>query len=127
MYNKDELTQLPAQIADLLGKTLAQLALLQAHAAMLVELGITDASTYYRDGVYLYLVHPTASDGSRQREYVGKDPAKIAAALARINRREEHNQVTRQIKEIENRLNSIAYNLYSQKRDLERLQLVTNR
>jgi hypothetical protein len=127
MYDKDQLINLPTQIAQLLDKTLAQLVLLQIHAANLVELGIVNASTYYRDGIYLYLVHPTASDGSRQREYVGKDPSKIAAALARIARREEHFKVTCQIKEIETHLDQVAYNLYAQKRDLERLQLVTTR
>jgi hypothetical protein len=30
---------------------------------------------------YLYLIHPTQDDGSRQREYIGADPDKQAEAL----------------------------------------------
>jgi hypothetical protein len=120
MYDRDQLTQLPAQIAELLDKTLAQLALLQTHAANLVELGIVDASTYYRGGIYLYLVHPTQPDGNRQREYIGKDVGKVAAALARLERYQQYNSVTQEINRLEDRLGAIGYSLESIKRQLER-------
>ena len=48
--------------------------------------GITNASPYYRAEKYLYLVHPTAEDGSRQREYIGSNFARQTAALARVDR-----------------------------------------
>ena len=74
----------------------------------------------YRDGIYLYLVHPTAPDGSRKRENVGKDPEKIKAALARLDRFKRHSQVTQEIstlsgkiettnRELENILQHLKY------------------
>ncbi len=58
----------------------------------------------YCDGVYLCQVHPTAPDGSRKREYNGKDPARQQAALARPERFKRHAIVTQEINCLGNRL-----------------------
>ena len=53
--------------------------------------GITHAIPSWRrnkkgEKKYLYLIHPTESDGSRKREYIGCDPQRIQNALAAVDR-----------------------------------------
>ena len=121
MFDKIQSLNSTARICDLLHIHADKLAALEAHADALLALGITNAATYYRDGIYLYLIHPTQPDGTRQREYIGKDPAKIAAALARLDRSKEHAAVMAQIKSLASRLENVEYTLHQIKRDLERL------
>ena len=45
--------------------------------------GMVQATPYWRDKRYLYLVHQQ-HDGARNREYIGKDEHKQAAALQRV-------------------------------------------
>ncbi|NMG32605.1 hypothetical protein [Aromatoleum evansii] len=52
----------------------------------LAELGTIRASEHWRDGKYLYLIHPTDSCGQRKREYIGADPDKVANARAAMAR-----------------------------------------
>jgi len=60
---------------------------------------------------YLYLIHPTQHDGSRQREYIGADPDKQAEALARVEAYEKLVQVRDAIREIDHRLAAITGHL----------------
>lgn len=86
-----------------------------ATIANLGATGITNATPHYRDQKYLYLIHPTASDGTRRREYIGADPARQADALARIARWTDHqtaialaNRQTARLTAIFQKLNSIS-------------------
>jgi hypothetical protein len=94
------------EIEQLTGKIGDQLTSLANEKLSLEALGITNAGTHYRDGIYLYLVHPTAPDGSRKREYIGKDPEKIKAALARLERFKRHAVVTQEINTLKDKLES---------------------
>ena len=53
--------------------------------AALEQQGATQATEHWREGKYLYLLHPTR-DGKRKREYIGRDPAKVQAAQDRVDR-----------------------------------------
>jgi len=45
---------------------------------------LQDASEWWKDGKYLYLVYPADKSGNRKREYIGSDPRRIAEARERI-------------------------------------------
>lgn len=72
-----------------------------AIAARIEELttaGCIRATPYYRKDArgnprYLFLIHPTAKDGSRRREYVGVDEEKKAQALAAVVRWQERERL----------------------------------
>jgi hypothetical protein len=80
--------------------------------------GITNASPFYRDEKYLYLVHPTAPDGSRQREYIGANASKQTAALARLDRYRQHQDLTRRANTQREKINSAAHQINILLRDL---------
>jgi hypothetical protein len=84
----------------------------------LEQAGITNASPFFRDQKYLYLVHPTAADGTRQREYIGADPARQADALARLDRYKRHQTLTHQANTARACLDRAAYTLSSLLHDL---------
>ncbi len=86
--------------------------------ATLQSAGITNASTYYRDGRYLYLIHPTAEDGSRQREYIGKDPTKIAQAMGRLERYQIHTELKSKLRALDQAIQNGFYDLEQAKRRL---------
>jgi hypothetical protein len=71
--------------------------------------GITNASIHMRDSKYMYLIHPTQPDGSRQREYIGADPDKQAAARARLERFARHQELTRQANKLLSDLEHAQY------------------
>ncbi len=45
----------------------------------------TTARPWWRPGGYLYLIHPQVNKQPRLREYVGRDPDAIRAALIRVH------------------------------------------
>lgn len=47
--------------------------------------GLANASEWWKDQKYLYLVYPT-QDGQRLRQYIGSDPEEIAKARAKVER-----------------------------------------
>jgi len=49
----------------------------------------TQATEHWKEGKYLYLVHPM-QNGSRVREYIGADPAKVEWARQRVKRFQIH-------------------------------------
>ena len=75
-------------------------------------LGTVLATPHYKAGKYLYLIHPTAQDGSRKREYVGADPVKIKEAMEAINRYHE-------VQELKRELNSNDYKIRKAEQDLK--------
>jgi hypothetical protein len=60
---------------------------------------------------YLYLIHPTQDDGSRQREYIGADPEAQAEALARVKAWDELQAVKNEMREMDHRLAAITGHL----------------
>ena len=79
----------PAAVASLLARRRAIL----EEVTHLEGQGMTDAQPHWREGRYLYLIHPTQADGSRRREYVGNDPARGGPALALVERRRRHREL----------------------------------
>ena len=61
------------------------------------------AAEHWRDGKYLYLIHPSR-DGQRERKYVGADPVKQAEAQASIRRAGEYDELSREAVKIEAKL-----------------------
>ncbi|NMG45543.1 hypothetical protein GPA22_17655 [Aromatoleum toluvorans] len=68
--------------------------------AALIALGTTRATAHWREGKYLYLIHPTDSSGHRKREYIGTDPTKIANAQAAIAREHAADALRAQLRTI---------------------------
>lgn len=103
---RDMLEQEPItrQIERLLQERLAIAKKLQAQIDDLEKLGTVLASPNYKAGKYLYLIHPTAQDGSRKREYVGADPGKIREAMEAINRYNEVQDLKRELGSNEHRI-----------------------
>lgn len=50
------------------------------------------AGTWWKEGVYLYLVYPEI-DGRRKREYIGADARKQSEALESIERAKEYDRI----------------------------------
>ena len=50
------------------------------------EAGMVNASEWWKDDKYLYLVFPTDDNGKRVRQYVGSDESNVAIAQAKIKR-----------------------------------------
>lgn len=72
----------------------------KADLAKLIELGTVRASEHWRDGKYLYLIHPTDSAGQRKREYIGADPDRIANARAALARQRAADELAATLKTI---------------------------
>lgn len=77
---------------------------------VLQKAGLKYATPHYRAERYLYLIHPQ-HNGERIREYVGADPAKIAAALDAINRAHQFDRLAEDLKREEARMNEVEYQL----------------
>ena len=75
-----------SDLSTALDNTLETIDKLDAQISELKSAGVTDAALYMRSGRYAYLIHPTAEDGTRLREYIGSDPAKIANSKTAIDR-----------------------------------------
>lgn len=103
----------PYNLIDLTGRALNALydrrQELLAEVARLETLDPVDAKPHYRkahphgDPRYLYLVHPQ-KNGMRKREYIGADPEKQAAGLARIEAHKQLVACQRDLNAIETRL-----------------------
>jgi hypothetical protein len=66
------------------------------HEIMALELeGTSNASPHWREGKYLYLVHPV-EDGQRQREYIGNKGNNVENALKKVDRHKRCQQLRRE-------------------------------
>ena len=74
--------------------------------AALEEQGATQATEHWREGRYLYLLHPTR-DGKRKREYIGRDPAKVQAAQDRVDRYKKAEQHRTDARRLERQLQTL--------------------
>lgn len=115
------LINLAESLPAALRKSLTRFAEIHAKITALEEAGITEATTYYRQAGtkrYLYLIHPT-KDGTRQREYIGPDPEKQAAALARLDRWEQYQQLTAKARDLGSSISYFEANLRQLLRNLK--------
>lgn len=95
--------ELASQVPALISAHKADLASKQKTMKELQKAGLTYAAEHWRDGKYLYLIHPSR-DGQRERKYVGADPAKIKEAQASIRRAGEYDALSREAVKIEAKL-----------------------
>jgi len=93
----------------------ATLSTLRTHRAGLVQridalrrAGTVNATPHYRDGKYLYLIHPQR-DGERRREYVGSEPTKVAAALGRVERFKESERLEAELSRLDRCIQSVTF------------------
>jgi len=74
----------------------------------LLETGIIDATPYWHQGKYLYLIYPM-KDGKRQREYVGADQRKCAPVMAALRRAQRHQQIEVRLQHLETQLREAMF------------------
>jgi hypothetical protein len=90
---------LPALIAalktELTGKQAAMTALKTA--------GLIYAAEHWREGKYLYLIHPSR-DGQRERKYIGANAEKIAEAKAGMQRAKDFDALASEASQVERKL-----------------------
>lgn len=106
--------QTPAAIQDLKESSAKLPALIVARATRLADLhermsqlkqaGLIYAAAHWREGKYLYLVHPVKKSGERKREYVGNDPAKIEEAKAALERAKQYDELEAKSGDLERQL-----------------------
>jgi hypothetical protein len=80
---------------------------LDAQAEELQTAGTIEATPYYRQGKYLYLIGPTVG-GYRERQYIGNDPAKIDAALDAVRRHRRRQEIVAQADKLRDELRTLA-------------------
>ena len=74
-----------AAIAEKLETTNGQIEALTNQLEDLETAGIANATEYWRDDRYLYLIYPMTA-GERRREYIGSQPAKVQSAIDSVDR-----------------------------------------
>lgn len=84
---------------------------LESELAGFVGQPMVQASPHWRNHKYLYLIHPTRSDGSRKREYIGADPSNIDTALAKVSRYEKFEETRKKLSDVERRLSGACRKL----------------
>jgi len=86
------LTQLANSFSSSIEKLSARHESVAERIALLKKLGTSNAVEFWKAGKYLYLNYPlkeSGKDGRRRREYIGNDPAEVAAARESIARHKE--------------------------------------
>lgn len=74
-----------------------QISHLENQLQELDALKLVDAAPYWQNGLYLYLIFH--GKGKRHKTYVGNNPARVADALANIERGQQVKQQIRKIRE----------------------------
>ena len=95
-----DVEELASQLPALISAHKADLASKQKAMNDLQTAGLAYAVEHWRDGKYLYLIHPSRN-GQRPRKYVGANPAKIAEAQASIRRAGEYDALSQEAVKIE--------------------------
>jgi prefoldin subunit 5 len=93
---------------------------IQARMDELTNAGMTTSKPVYRNGKYLTLVSPMIG-GARSRQYIGSDPAKIAEAMAMIDRQQEYNNLQTALADLNSNLTYIQSNLEDHIKTAQRL------
>jgi hypothetical protein len=94
----DLASKLPALIDKLAAaeKDIAQ------QMAVLKKQGLIYAKPHWRNGKYLYLLHPTKAGEKRIREYVGSESDKIEAAEAAMLRATQYTELEKRLQKLQN-------------------------
>lgn len=90
-------TKLPVQFGNLEARRLA----IARAMAKLKRSGLIYATEHWRNGQYLYLLHPSKVGEKRRREYVGADPKRIQLAQAAIQRAKEFDALARELRDVD--------------------------
>ena len=98
------LSVLPKKISTLQARHEA----LTAQQRALREAGIIDATPYWHQGKYLYLIYPT-KNGKRRRDYVGADPRNCAPIIAALRRAQRHQQIEVRLQRLEAHLREAMF------------------
>ena len=98
------LSILPRKISTLLARHAA----LTAQQRALREAGIIDATPYWHQGKYLYLIYPT-KDGKRRRDYVGADQRNCAPIIAALKRAQRHQRIAARLQHLETQLREAMF------------------
>jgi len=98
------LSVLPKKISTLQARYMALSK--QKHA--LLETGIIDATPYWHQDKYLYLIYPMKG-GQRRRDYVGADPRKCAPIIAAVRRAQRHQQIEVRLQHLETQLREAMF------------------
>lgn len=77
----------------------------------LEALGVDWAGTWMKDDRFLYLVYPVDENGKRARVYVGADKDKQEAALGKLQRGQEVDEIKKALARIERMVDNIQYEL----------------
>jgi hypothetical protein len=81
-------------------------AALNAELQSLEALPKVNASAYWLNGVYLYLVHPKTPEKARHREYIGNDPERVEDALQQVKRGKRIKDLIRTRRKIDRQINA---------------------
>ena len=92
-------TNLIAQVLDKLDLLATQAANLQIQIQQARTQEMVQATPYWREQKYLYLIHPK-HDGQRRREYIGKDEQKQKTALQNLENWKTYQKLDQQYKRI---------------------------
>ncbi len=98
------LSVLPKKISTLQ----AQYEALSKQKHSLLETGVIDATPYWHQGKYLYLIYPM-KDGKRRREYVGANQQKCATVIATIRRAQRYQQIEVRLQHLETQLREAMF------------------
>lgn len=110
-----DLDQVAARLPTLIASAGAKIEAIASRMAQLKKAGLIYATEHWRkdrktgEPMYLYLLYPSHVGEKREREYIGCDPEKVAAARAGIQRGKEFDQLNKQHKLMQSNLHE-AYN-----------------
>lgn len=76
------------------------------------ELPRVDATPFWHQGRYLYLIEPQ-KNGKRKRQYIGSDPDKVKQALSAMRCQQRFLQVKQEISQIEYQIRNATFKLDS--------------
>lgn len=82
--------------------------------------GMKEANPHWRQGKYLYLIHPTGPDGVRIREYIGSDPGKVAKALEEVERQRQYEKLQEELNQLRQKMGYVetAFRIFCEALDI---------
>ncbi len=93
---------------------LDRLKLLRSHLLTELEqmsdLPRIDATPFWHQGRYLYLIQPQIN-GKRTRRYIGSQPDKVKDALAAIRRHQRYEQIQQELQQIDSQIRAAGFRL----------------
>lgn len=69
------------------------------------------ATPYWHQGRYLYLIHSQRDGGARVREYIGRDPDKVAQALTAVRCHQQQEALQGELAAIEEQIRNASFKL----------------